>query len=764
MRFRSNTTIALLILLAVVFAAYADILVMGRGLYLNDLTSYHFPMKRIVREVIAHGEFPFWNRFYSGGQPLAANPAYEVFYPPQWLLYVLPFAWAFQLHIVLHFFLAAVAMFFLLRDLEVRPPAALFGALAFVLGGPYLSLSTRLPLLFAMSWMPLVLLCVRRTILRRTAGAFTAAVFSAAMQLIIGEPTVVIQTWAIIGGYGIYTIAGEKKMRPVVVRRIVLALAAVAVGAALVAAVQLVPGLDHARDSVRSRPFEFVYVSNWSTPFVRIFEVFLPDLFRHVADSAGAAAITTMYPYRADAFLAEIYVGLLVVVLALAGIINRLRGWGAALTGVVFSVIAAAGDHTPLLRILYEVHLVRALRYPEKFLLSGAVVLAVWAAVVLDRLIEGDRRLFSGALLISGVWFVLSLFLLSTSSDNGLGARSYFGLNVLRAAIVCGLFLFGRKRHGLAWAGVLVAVLAGDLWLATARIVPRMPSRYFDTPPIAAQLPPPSHEWRIYHVAGWETFDNAAIGGAYFQDAGAPAFWWMFRNGMFPDVASAYGYEMALENDIDLTSLVATDDFREALKAARKSLVPGAEDPYLRMSNVGAQLRFRPVIAGVEQAIKENAERVTPVEVVRGPTAPRYWFAGRLEQIRDAGDFRDAVARNRDDSAVAYSPIPSFHPAAGEVLSAAESANTARIAVRTAGTAFLVTSVTGHKYWSASIDDKPAKLVSVNLAYQGMVVPAGSHVIRMRYSNPLVELGGAISLITVMSLLAYKRRGSPLFI
>ncbi|HEY2828629.1 MAG TPA: hypothetical protein VGJ88_00820, partial [Thermoanaerobaculia bacterium] len=122
------------------------------------------PMKHIVAEAVRSGEFPYWNPLYSGGAPLAANPAYELFYPPQWIVYFLPYAYAFQLHIIVHFLIAAVGTFFLIRSFGVKTLPSAAGAAAFVFSGPYLSLSAKLPILFAVSWMPLVLLLVRRLI------------------------------------------------------------------------------------------------------------------------------------------------------------------------------------------------------------------------------------------------------------------------------------------------------------------------------------------------------------------------------------------------------------------------------------------------------------------------------------------------------------------------------------------------------------------------------------------------------------------------
>ena len=50
-------------------------------------------------------------------------------------------------------------------------------------------------------------------------------------------------------------------------------------------------------------------------------------------------------------------------------------------------------------------------------------------------------------------------------------------------------------------------------------------------------------------------------------------------------------------------------------------------------------------------------------------------------------------------------------------------------------------SVSYHRYWGATIDGRPARIVPANLAYQALVVPAGQHRVRLRYHNPLIAVG-----------------------
>jgi hypothetical protein len=158
--------------------------------------------------------------------------------------------------------------------------------------------------------------------------------------------------------------------------------------------------------------------------------------------------------------------------------------------------------------------------------------------------------------------------------------------------------------------------------------------------------------------------------------------------------------------------------------------------PLLRMGNAGRVVV--PAAAG-------------GVRVQRMDTLPRYWFADRL-----------VVARNREEVArslraigprTALVDVAPFVPARADVLSVSESRNGATLRVRASATSFLVASVTRHRYWHIAIDGREVDTVAANIAYQGIVVPAGEHVITMRYRNPLIVAFGIVSLIALAAAL-----------
>src|SRR5438876_12130861 len=140
----TDAKIAALLAIAILLI-FSDVLFLGSGLYVRDIYRDYLPSRFVLRSVVAGGEFPSWNRFYSGGQPLAANPGFQAFYPGTWLALLPDFFWGFHFEVVVHVALAAAGMFALLRALALRPVSALFGAVAFGLGGAVLSLTHLLP-------------------------------------------------------------------------------------------------------------------------------------------------------------------------------------------------------------------------------------------------------------------------------------------------------------------------------------------------------------------------------------------------------------------------------------------------------------------------------------------------------------------------------------------------------------------------------------------------------------------------------------------
>src|SRR5437870_9358207 len=382
----------------IVTLAFADVLMGVNNFYMRDLTRYYYPTKQILREIVYGGEFPYWNRYFSGGQPIAANPEHEVFYPLTWLILLPSYDLGYRLHILIHIYIGILGMYALLRSMELRPFAAWFGAMSWGMGGVYLSEVNLLPILFCAAWLPLTCLFVRRFLLRPNVRDFGVAALFLGVQFLVAEPTTVMQTGLLIGFYALYRGWYSQPRIATSVTRVLwvalISLCAMAVGAA-----QVFPAFDHVHDSARSRPFDFDLVSAWSMPWAKFAELIYPNILGHISVKRvmwywGGG----LYPGMGSPFLFSIYVGLAVVALTVGGAFVRPRGGRLVFLICFVSAILALGGHTPVLRWLYRAGIATTIRYPEKFAMIGVFALIVFAAQMLDRLLAGDETIRDGAL------------------------------------------------------------------------------------------------------------------------------------------------------------------------------------------------------------------------------------------------------------------------------------------------------------------------------------------------------------------------------
>src|SRR5271170_3851263 len=113
---------------------------MGRSYISDDTLTEFYPGVNYFAKSVHAGRFPLWFPGVRDGMPFYSDPQMAVFYPPQWLLVPfvrvgrLPFL-AYQGYIFLHYVLGALFMYGFLKQIKLRPIAALIGALVFGLSG-----------------------------------------------------------------------------------------------------------------------------------------------------------------------------------------------------------------------------------------------------------------------------------------------------------------------------------------------------------------------------------------------------------------------------------------------------------------------------------------------------------------------------------------------------------------------------------------------------------------------------------------------------
>jgi hypothetical protein len=677
---RATDLAAIAVLVILVIVAFADMVIGQSALYVRDVSRFFVPNFTILHDAIRSGALPFWNARYNGGQPFAANPAYAALYPPQWLFSNL------QLEIVAHYLLAAIGMYVFLRSLRLRPLASLFGALSFSFGGMLLSLSNLVNVLFGVAWFPWLAFAARRRNLP-LAGLFLGII------LIIGDQALILQAGFLL----IAAAIRRREWKPAML----IIVAALAVGSA-----QIIPALDHQRDSGRAAALPYSIATQWTLPPARLLELAFPSLFGSFRDWTFYWAGKRFYEPQAVPWVFSFYSGMLVFVLACAGFMGRIRGWAFTAAVVTISTLVS------IFPVLYWIGL-RSIRYPEKFFIAGVFTLIVFASIAADRLLEDERlrQMAMRTALVVAIAAVGSLLWV----DSPLFAKTwqltgYFGdfleqarsgaIVTVTTALILTLLLAARRLP----PALLVLFVLADLGPRIKGLTPRIDASYYDPPSAAMGL----RGARVYNDADWRLVLLGAPHIPVEQRA------WRVRNGLLPETQAIWGVEAVLENDITLTNLLPSIDFSRAFWAAQLSRRADLVQKLLAMAGTTHVIELR-----------DGSSAADPIRVVRLGN-PRFYFAR----------------------------------GPGRILRAVERPNAIDLDVEADGKALLVIAVTRHKYWKGILDGMPSPLQPANIAFQSMVIPPGKHHVALRYRNPLVMIFGCLSIVSVLLLVVFSLRST----
>ena len=135
---------------------------------------------------------------------------------------------------------------------------------------------------------------------------------------------------------------------------------------------------------------------------------------------------------------------------------------------------------------------------------------------------------------------------------------------------------------------------------------------------------------------------------------------------------------------------------------------------------------------------------------------PRFFLVGRV-RLASKMDQALAILRSPDfdvrTEAVVETPVAlSGAPAGGSVRVLAYSPREFELETDAPAPAFLVTSETAYPGWHAWIDGQPRAPVLTDVAFRGLPVPAGRHIVKMRYDPELLSRSAWISLAALAGL------------
>jgi hypothetical protein len=749
---------------------FAPLVRSGQALANRDIPLFHLPLRSAFRGLAAFG-LPTWNPWLHGGQPVLSNPSYAAFYPPSWLVFVAPPDQALDLLVLLHGAIAFAGAWRLARHFGCGRGAAALAAIGYSGCGAYVSLLSAFTLFCSMAWFPWVLAwgdaALRGPARERWRRPALLAGGALGLQLLNGEPTTVLMS-----GLGLLALAASAgARRPAAVWR-----AAVPVAFAVaLAAVQILPTLGRMGDSPR-KALPSWHANLWSMPPARFAELVHPRAFGDPARQAegiffGWGIFDRDYPY-----IESIYPGLLLALLGVAALIRwpipRRAGWALVVAGGFF---LALGRFNPL----YEgfrraIPVLAILRFPEKFAVLAVPALGLAGVLGWQRLLDerqAGRRgaadfplalalvTLAAALVLAavltlqprvGAWFVATHGAPDLDpATRAASLRYYLGETWATVATAAGVALLlalcrWRVPSRRLLEGSAVALLGFDLWRCGHGLVRTLPASFYrQPPPLAASLLPPRD--RI--------FVQPAVTGelAYMPRGWGDPRTLLTRTDLArlsPYAGLLWRIPYVFETDFDLTltpwARRSDDILREEWRRPENAY------RFLGVWNAGTLLLRR---TREEQPPAAPDPPSAVLRKVPNPyVLPRFRFVPR---VGFHPDHRSALAAARaagwkvqqgEHCVRAGAPGTVAYPSPPEVLSIADEGGRIELRYRAAAGAFFVAATTYDRGWRATLDGRPLRVDPTAACQLGLQLPAGQHRLELRYREPLLPLGLAVTL------------------
>ncbi len=732
------------------------------------------------------GHIPLWNPEIFGGLPFVGAMHGDIFYPTAWLRLILPTGIAMDLGFIVHYVLAGLFMYLLLRQFRVSWAGAVTGGFAYQLSGVIGSYVQpgHDGKLFVTALLPLALIGLVMGMRDRRVEGY--GVLGLAVGLAMVSPQAQMTYYLLItaGMFALYLAFGERPreepLRPRL-QSLGLALAAVVLGFGI-GMIQFVPFFKYLPYSPRAGGYAggFAGSTSYAIPWVHVPEFVL-------ANFVGTTPGETYWGPNGLKLHSE-YLGLPVVALAVVGAMSTARRrmvlWLGAI-GLLF-LLVTLGAGTPFYRLWWAVMpFVKQTRAPGMALYVVALVLAALAAFGVDRVQQGgaSRRGLVWTV-IGGAVAVLAIVGVPGAMAESLaqGVQMTLGLPTAAAAraaqasirfgaTVSGLALVALGGLALAWERrrvpiVVVAlgiplIVSADLWRNAAGFWTWSPPPKEDLyagDALTGELRDVPLPYRVLDL-------GAVLGLGAYPGSALMAY-------HIPQLLGYHGVELHAFDEL----MGGKNLWRNVLAIAPQNTRAISPQNQKLWDLYAVRYVLLPAGSGgpdslpgfVRRPMQVTTAAGTSVEVLERTPPPAYaWLATAALKLDDSSavlavlDPRlppRSVVLLAPDAPVNPPPLQAI-PAPLGVTATVTAWEPGRMTVVLDSTldaaAYLVIAENWYTGWTATVDGVAAPVLRANVAQMAVPVPAGAREITLEYRSAPYELGRALTLLSLVAVVAF---------
>lgn len=700
----------------------------GNTFFWEDFLEYVYPVQTYAAYAASEGSIPFWNPYIFSGMPFIADIQVGFFYPFNRLLTFFLDSnghlsvWGLQFIVIIHFLIAQLSFFFLMRSKNVSQLGSAIGGIAYSFSMMMVFHVIHPMMIYHLAWFPLVFMLFIKALDKGDYRYGIGAGLILGTTMLAGHPQTTLYEAFFLGIYYLWHLGNNLKI--IDKKKLTLSLISgavtfiVAVG---VFQIQFLTSRELADLSLRA-DISVEKSAKGSLEFKQITNFVNPHQFGKMSGDQNVPntfTLTTSEGVQADYFYyweTAFYFGTISLLLGIIGILVTIKSKFTQflLMMIIFGLLYALGSNFFLHGLMDNLPFFGQFRIPSRMMLYVIFGTSILAGIGFDSLLAIKYREIDKTIYISsGIVILLVLF----SLFGGFG-----GSDSLNSSLMALLFSFvsisliiasGAKKLGYYLSGsLMIIVLFIDLYLAGGSF-----SDSKEDPAAAYQIDSkmlssfkPDYPDNIFRVN---------------TRSYSPPFMATKRNqGMVDRFMSTEGYN--------------------PLVLQRVNPALGTNDSIYDLLNVKYILKINPQTN--QPYFEENFDKM-----------PNAWLVNKAHIFDDKTSYGKMKTGNYDflKEVILEEPISvKLNPdeaITSKVVCREYKANYLRYEIiNPEKDMILVLSEIWYPAWKVFVDGLPAKLYRANWSLRAIEIPRGASKVELRFASESFALGQWITIVTLL--------------
>jgi hypothetical protein len=379
--------------------------IFGNYFFWEDFLEYVYPVQTLSARDGGLFGITFWNPYIFGGMPFFADLQSGMLYPLNRLLALfvdssgtLSVA-ALQMQIILHFFIAQMSMFFLMRHLKVSDIGGIISSVSYAFSFIMVMHVIHPMMLYHLAWFPLVIMFTMKAIDNNSMRSGIAGGLILGITMLSGHPQTTVYQYLFLGLFIIFRLIEKVKTSKSKITQSIIAVVFLFLFSLGLFFVQYLPSQELADYSQREE-ITYEKSSEGSLELKQVISSVVPKFFGEINglnDSDLQWHLTSggknipYYHYWDTGF----FFGIMALILGLYAMFYYAKTnlgqffIAISLLGFLYSL----GDNGFLHKIFYNLPFFGSLRMPARMMFFVVISFSILAGFGYDKLFDKDKKI-----------------------------------------------------------------------------------------------------------------------------------------------------------------------------------------------------------------------------------------------------------------------------------------------------------------------------------------------------------------------------------